>query len=84
VLGMKAVNCQSDHVLAQEHVTASSKEKVLDAVRKNSYPQIYPQRTVPTVPFSDLDAQYSFGIPRQLVKIVPCFGDTSMTVVTMI
>jgi serine/threonine protein kinase/tetratricopeptide (TPR) repeat protein len=32
VLGVKAVNCQSGDVLAQEQVTAASKEKVLDAV----------------------------------------------------
>lgn len=32
VLGLKAVNCQSGEVLAQEQVTASSKEKVLDAL----------------------------------------------------
>jgi eukaryotic-like serine/threonine-protein kinase len=32
VLGLKAVNCQSGEPLAQEQVTASSKEKVLDAV----------------------------------------------------
>lgn len=32
VLGRKAVNCQSGDVLAQEQVTASAKEKVLDAV----------------------------------------------------
>jgi len=32
VLGLKAVNCQNGDVLAQEQVTAASKEKVLDAV----------------------------------------------------
>jgi eukaryotic-like serine/threonine-protein kinase len=32
VLGLKAVNCQNGDVLAQEQVTASSKEKVLDAL----------------------------------------------------
>jgi Tfp pilus assembly protein PilF len=32
VLGLKAVNCQSGDPLAQEQVTASAKEKVLDAV----------------------------------------------------
>jgi serine/threonine protein kinase/Flp pilus assembly protein TadD len=32
VLGLKTVNCQSGDVLAQEQVTAASKEKVLDAV----------------------------------------------------
>jgi len=32
VLGLKAVNCQSGDMLAQEQVTASSKEKVLDAL----------------------------------------------------
>ena len=32
VLGLKAVNCQSGDVLAQNQVTAVSKEKVLDAV----------------------------------------------------
>jgi serine/threonine protein kinase/tetratricopeptide (TPR) repeat protein len=32
VLGLKAVNCQSGEPLAQEQVTASAKEKVLDAV----------------------------------------------------
>jgi eukaryotic-like serine/threonine-protein kinase len=32
VLGLKAVNCQSGETLAQEQVTASAKEKVLDAV----------------------------------------------------
>jgi tetratricopeptide (TPR) repeat protein len=31
VLGLKAVNCQSGDTLAQEQVTAASKEKVLDA-----------------------------------------------------
>ncbi len=30
VLGLKAVNCQNGSILAQEQVTASSKEKVLD------------------------------------------------------
>jgi hypothetical protein len=30
VLGLKAVNCQSGDTLAQEQVTAASKEKVLD------------------------------------------------------
>ncbi len=32
VLGLKAVNCQSGELLAQQQVTASAKEKVLDAV----------------------------------------------------
>jgi tetratricopeptide (TPR) repeat protein len=32
VLGLKAVNCQSADTLAQEQVTAASKEKVLDAL----------------------------------------------------
>ena len=32
VLGLEAVNCQSGDVLAQEQLTAASKEKVLDAV----------------------------------------------------
>ena len=32
VLGLKVVNCQSGDTLAQEQVTAASKEKVLDAV----------------------------------------------------
>jgi serine/threonine protein kinase/tetratricopeptide (TPR) repeat protein len=32
VLGLKAVNCQSGDILAQEQVTASSKEKILDAL----------------------------------------------------
>jgi len=32
VLGLKAVNCQSGDVLAQEQVTAATKEKVLDAL----------------------------------------------------
>ena len=32
VLGLKAVNCQSGEPLAQEQVTAASKEKVLDAL----------------------------------------------------
>ena len=32
VLGLKAVNCQSGDILAQEQVTAASKEKVLDAL----------------------------------------------------
>ena len=32
VLGLKAVNCQSGDVLAQEQVTANGKEKVLDAL----------------------------------------------------
>jgi eukaryotic-like serine/threonine-protein kinase len=32
VLGLKAVNCQTGEVLAQEQVTASAKEKVLDAL----------------------------------------------------
>jgi tetratricopeptide (TPR) repeat protein/predicted Ser/Thr protein kinase len=32
VLGLKAVNCQSGDVLAEEQVTAAAKEKVLDAV----------------------------------------------------
>jgi eukaryotic-like serine/threonine-protein kinase len=32
VLGLKAVNCQSGDVVAQEQVTAASKEKVLDAL----------------------------------------------------
>jgi len=32
VLGLKAVNCQSGDTLAQEQVTATSKEKVLDAL----------------------------------------------------
>ena len=32
VVGLKTVNCQSGEPLAQEQVTASSKEKVLDAV----------------------------------------------------
>ncbi|MFZ0290903.1 MAG: protein kinase [Candidatus Sulfotelmatobacter sp.] len=32
VLGLKAVNCQSGDVLVQEQVTASAKEKVLDAL----------------------------------------------------
>src|SRR5208282_1121421 len=32
VLGLKAVNCQSGDALAEEQVTAASKEKVLDAL----------------------------------------------------
>ena len=32
VLGLKAVNCQSGDAMAQEQVTATSKEKVLDAL----------------------------------------------------
>jgi eukaryotic-like serine/threonine-protein kinase len=32
VLGLKAVNCQSAEILAEEQVTAASKEKVLDAL----------------------------------------------------
>ena len=32
VLGLKAVNCQSGDILAQQQVTAASKEKVLDAL----------------------------------------------------
>ena len=32
VLGLKAVNCQSGDPLAEEQVTAASKEKVLDAL----------------------------------------------------
>jgi tetratricopeptide (TPR) repeat protein len=32
VLGLKAVNCQSEDVLARQQVTAAAKEKVLDAV----------------------------------------------------
>jgi hypothetical protein len=32
VLALKAVNCQSGDTLAQEQVTVSSKEKVLDAL----------------------------------------------------
>ncbi|HKM46440.1 MAG TPA: serine/threonine-protein kinase [Terriglobales bacterium] len=32
VLGLKAVNCQSGDTLAQEQITAASKEKVLDAL----------------------------------------------------
>ena len=34
VLGLKAVNCQSGDLLAQEEVTAASKEQVLDALSK--------------------------------------------------
>ncbi len=34
VLGLKAVNCQSGDTLAEEQVTAASKEKVLDALGK--------------------------------------------------
>jgi serine/threonine protein kinase/tetratricopeptide (TPR) repeat protein len=34
VVGLKAVNCQSSGTLAQEQVTAASKEKVLDALGK--------------------------------------------------
>jgi len=34
VLGLKAVNCQSGDTLVEEQVTASSKEKVLDALGK--------------------------------------------------
>jgi serine/threonine protein kinase/tetratricopeptide (TPR) repeat protein len=34
VLGLKAVNCQSGDLLAQEEVTAASKERVLDALSK--------------------------------------------------
>ncbi len=34
VLGLKAVNCQNGDTLAQEQVTAASKEKVLDALGK--------------------------------------------------
>jgi len=36
VLGLKAVNCQNGDTLAQEQVTASSKEKVLDALGKTA------------------------------------------------
>jgi eukaryotic-like serine/threonine-protein kinase len=34
VLGLKAVNCQNGDTLAQEQITAASKEKVLDALGK--------------------------------------------------
>jgi eukaryotic-like serine/threonine-protein kinase len=34
VLGLKAVNCQSGDTLAEEQVTAASKDKVLDALGK--------------------------------------------------
>ncbi len=34
VLGLKAVNCQTGDMLAQEQVTAAAKEKVLDALGK--------------------------------------------------
>jgi len=34
VLGLKAVNCQNGDTLAEEQVTATSKEKVLDALRE--------------------------------------------------
>ena len=34
VLGLKAVNCKSGDTLAEEQVTAASKEKVLDALGK--------------------------------------------------
>ena len=34
MVGLKAVNCQSGDTLAQEQVTAPSKEKVLDALGK--------------------------------------------------
>jgi Flp pilus assembly protein TadD len=37
VLGLKAVNCQNGDALAQEQVTAPSKEKVLDALGKAAY-----------------------------------------------
>jgi serine/threonine protein kinase/Flp pilus assembly protein TadD len=36
VLGLKAVNCQNGDTLAQEQVTVSSKEKVLDALGKSA------------------------------------------------
>ncbi len=36
VLGLKAVNCQSGDTLAEEQVTAASKEKVLDALGKTA------------------------------------------------
>ena len=36
VIGLKAVNCQSGEVLAQEQVTAAGKEKVLDAVGQSA------------------------------------------------
>jgi DNA-binding winged helix-turn-helix (wHTH) protein/tetratricopeptide (TPR) repeat protein len=36
VLGLKAVNCQNGDTLAQEQVTASSKEKVLDALGESA------------------------------------------------
>ena len=36
VLGLKAVNCQSGDVLAQEQVTGSAKEKVLDALGRGA------------------------------------------------
>ena len=32
VLGLKAVNCQSGDMLAEEQITAAAKEKVLDAL----------------------------------------------------
>jgi eukaryotic-like serine/threonine-protein kinase len=37
VLGLKAVNCQSGDMLAQEQVTAASKEKVLDALGEAAF-----------------------------------------------
>jgi eukaryotic-like serine/threonine-protein kinase len=36
VLGLKAVNCQSGDILAEEQVTATAKEKVLDALGKEA------------------------------------------------
>jgi eukaryotic-like serine/threonine-protein kinase len=37
VLGLKAVNCQNGDTLAQEQVTAASKEKVLDALGEAAF-----------------------------------------------
>jgi serine/threonine protein kinase/tetratricopeptide (TPR) repeat protein len=37
VLGLRAVNCQSGDTLAEEQVTAASKEKVLDALGEAAY-----------------------------------------------
>jgi methionine synthase I (cobalamin-dependent) len=44
VLGLKAVNCQSGDALAEEQVTAASKEKVLGADAETTGPRAHPQQ----------------------------------------
>jgi eukaryotic-like serine/threonine-protein kinase len=87
VLGLKAVNCQSGDTLAEEQVTAASKEKVLDALGEAASKlrgelgeslATVQKFNVPLIEAttSSLDAlkAYSLGHPERAIQLDPNFA----------